>query len=76
MSKWLQLTIPGNEKRRCLARLDSIQFIEEGYTGKIRIGFAGEEGLFGFEESFDDVYDTIKGLWREDERIYKVAKES
>lgn len=75
MSNWLLMTYRG-DKHRILARLDAIQFVREGYDNHASIAFEGDEGFVGVEESFDDVYETIKSLWRTDERIYEVAKES
>lgn len=75
MSNWLLMTTRG-DKHKALVRLDSVQFIREGYSGKASIGFDGEDSYTGFEESFDDV---VEAIWDQPvnrgERIIKVAKE-
>ena len=74
MSNWLLMTTRG-DKHRMLARLDAVQFVREGYGCKASIAFEGDEELIGVDESFDAVYKAIDSLWREGERIIKVAED-
>lgn len=73
MSNWLMLTSRG-DKHKALVRLDSVQFIREGYDNHTSIAFIGEDEFIGFAESFEDVSNAIRSLRNEGERIFKVAR--